>query len=130
MNLLMNILWFLVCGLWQGLLWTGAGILWCITIAGIPVGLQCFKFAGLAFFPFGKQVLYGGRTGSFLLNLIWILVSGWVLAAGAVISGIGLCITIIGIPFGLQCFKFAKLAFMPFGSKVVPKHSNSPYPDF
>lgn len=129
MNILMNILWFVFCGLWQGILWGGAGILWCLTIVGIPVGVQCFKFAGLAFFPFGKQVIYGGGTGSFLLNILWILLSGWVLAAGAIVNGVALCITIIGIPFGLQCFKFAKLAFMPFGSRIVPNSSVGPYPD-
>lgn len=129
MNLLMNILWFLTCGLWQGILWAAAGVLWCITIVGIPLGRQCFKFAGLAFFPFGKRVIYGGGTVSFLMNILWILLSGWVLAAGAIANGCVLCVTVIGIPFGLQCFKFAKLAFMPFGSRVVPSNAVGPYPD-
>ena len=110
--------WFLCCGLWQGLSWLLAGLLWCITIVGIPIGLQCFKFASLAFFPFGKEVRYGGGTVSFLLNLIWILVSGIPLAVTAATNGILLCCTIIGIPFGLQCFKMAKLALMPFGAEV------------
>ena len=95
-----------------------AGLLWCITIVGIPIGLQCFKFASLAFFPFGKEVRYGGGTVSLLLNLIWILVSGIPLAVAAAVNGIGLCCTIIGIPFGLQCFKMAKLALMPFGAEI------------
>ena len=102
----------------QGLSWLLAGLLWCITIVGIPIGLQCFKFASLAFFPFGKEVRYGGGTVSFLLNLIWILVSGIPLAVAAAANGIILCCTIIGIPFGLQCFKMAKLALMPFGTEV------------
>ena len=93
-------------------------LLWCITIVGIPIGLQCFKFASLAFFPFGKEVRYGGGTVSLLLNLIWILVSGIPLAITAATNGILLCCTIIGIPFGLQCFKMAKLALMPFGAEV------------
>lgn len=121
MNFLMNLLWLLVGGIWQGLAWFLAGCLWCLTIVGIPVGKQCFKLAGLAFMPFGKEVFYGGGAGSFLLNLIWIFVSGIPLAIAAVANGIVLCVTIIGIPFGLQCFKFAKLAFMPFGSQVLPK---------
>ena len=95
-----------------------AGLLWCVTIVGIPIGLQCFKFASLAFFPFGKEVRYGGGTVSLLLNLIWILVSGIPLAVTAAANGILLCCTIIGIPFGLQCFKMAKLALMPFGAEV------------
>lgn len=118
MSCLGNLLWFLCCGLWQGLSWLLAGLLWCITIVGIPIGLQCFKFASLAFFPFGKEVRYGGGTVSFLLNLIWILVSGIPLAVAAAANGIILCCTIIGIPFGLQCFKMAKLALMPFGTEV------------
>lgn len=118
MSCLGNLLWFLCCGLCQGLSWLLAGLLWCITIVGIPIGLQCFKFALLAFFPFGKEVRYGGGTVSFLLNLIWILVSGIPLAVTAATNGILLCCTIIGIPFGLQCFKMAKLALMPFGAEV------------
>lgn len=118
MSCLGNLLWFLCCGLWQGLSWLLAGLLWCITIVGIPIGLQCLKFATLAFFPFGKDVRYGGGTVSFLLNLIWIFVSGIPLAATAAINGILLCCTIIGIPFGLQCFKMAKLALMPFGTEI------------
>ena len=94
------------------------GCLWCITIIGIPVGMQCFKFAALSFFPFGKEVRYGGGAGSFLLNLIWLIVSGLPLAIESALIGVVLCITVIGIPFGLQQFKLAKLALMPFGSEV------------
>ena len=113
-----NAIWFLCGGFWQGLCWGLAGVLWCITIIGIPVGMQCFKIAGLSFFPFGKEVRYGGGMGSFLLNLIWLLVSGIPLAIVAALHGILFCATIIGIPFGLQCFKLAKLALMPFGAEV------------
>lgn len=63
MTVIGNILWFLFGGLIGGLAWVLAGCLWCVTIIGIPVGLQCFKFASLAFFPFGKEVIYGGRRG-------------------------------------------------------------------
>ncbi len=118
MGCLGNVLWFLCGGLLSGLGWLAAGILWCITIVGIPVGLQCFKFASLSFFPFGKEVRYGGGAGSLLLNIIWIFVSGLPLAAGSAIMGVILCCTVIGIPFGLQHFKIAKLALMPFGSEV------------
>ena len=76
MSTIGNILWFLFGGLIGGLAWVLAGCLWCITIIGIPVGLQCFKFASLAFFPFGKEVVYGGGGFSFLVNLIWIIFFG------------------------------------------------------
>lgn len=119
MTFLGNLLWFLFGGLIGGLGWMLAGCLWCITIVGIPVGLQCFKFAGLAFFPFGKEIVYGGGTFSVLVNIIWLLLSGLELAIGYVVLGCLWCITIVGIPFGKQCFKLAKLALMPFGASVV-----------
>ena len=82
------------------------------------MGLQCFKFASLSFFPFGKEVVYGGGAGSFLLNIIWLVVSGLPLAIESVVIGALLCMTVAGIPFGLQQFKLAKLALMPFGSEI------------
>lgn len=119
MGCLGNLLWFIFGGFISGLSWTLIGCLWCITIIGIPVGLQCFKFAGLSFFPFGKEVEYGGGAVSLLVNIIWLIVSGIPMAVEfAVIGGI-LCVTIIGIPFGLQMFKLAKLALMPFGAKIA-----------
>lgn len=118
MGCLGNAVWFLLGGVIMGLSWALTGVLWCITIVGIPVGVQCFKFASLAFFPFGKQVCYGGRAGSLLLNILWLIFGGLELALEAAIVGILFCITIIGIPFGMQCFKIAKLALMPFGAAV------------
>ena len=75
MSILGNILWFICGGLLSGLSWVLAGCLWCISIIGIPIGLQCFKFAGLAFFPFGKEVVYGGGAVSLIANIIWLIVS-------------------------------------------------------
>ena len=118
MGCLGNILWFFCGGLLSGLSWLLAGILWCITIIGIPVGMQCFKFAGLSFFPFGKEVDFGGGTGSLILNIIWLLTTGIPLALEHLGCGIALCITIIGIPFGMQHFKLMKLALMPFGAII------------
>lgn len=118
MGCLGNVIWFLFGGFLMGLSWLLAGILWCITIVGIPIGLQCFKFAELAFFPFGKEVIYGGGAGSLILNVVWMILTGIPLAVEALVIGCVFCITIIGIPFGLQCFKIAKLALMPFGSSV------------
>ena len=118
MSVLGNILWFIFGGFINGLSWLLAGCLWCITIIGIPIGIQCFKIAGLTFFPFGKEVDYGGGLGSFILNIFWILLSGIPLALEHLVCGLVLCITIIGIPFGLQQFKLAKLALMPFGARI------------
>lgn len=118
MGCLGNVLWFIFGGCISGLSWLLVGCLWCISIIGIPVGKQCFKLAGLSFFPFGKKVVYGGKTGSLLLNIIWMIFSGQILAIEFLLIGAFLCITIVGIPFGLQQFKLAKLALMPFGSHV------------
>ena len=118
MGCLGNILWFIFGGCISGLSWLLAGCLWCVTIVGIPVGIQCFKIAGLSFFPFGKEVVYGGGAGSLILNMIWILASGLILALESVILGCMLCVTVVGIPFGLQHFKLAKLALMPFGAMI------------
>ena len=114
-----NLLWFLFGGLIGGLSWAIAGLLWCVTIVGIPIGRQCFKLAGLAFFPFGKEIQYGGGSVSFLVNLVWLLLSGLELATGYAVLGLLWCVTIVGIPVGKQCFKLAKLALMPFGARVL-----------
>ncbi len=119
MSCLGNLLWFIFGGCISGLSWMLAGCLWCISIIGIPYGIQCFKFASVSFFPFGKEIVYGGGAVSFLVNVIWILISGIPLAIEHITIGCILCITIVGIPFGLQQFKLAKLALMPFGTSIV-----------
>lgn len=121
MGCLGNLIWFLFGGFIMGISWALAGIICCATIVLIPVGLQCFKFAELAFFPFGKEVQYGGGAGKMILNIIWLIIFGLPLAIEAAAIGCVFCITIIGIPFGTQCFKIAKLALMPFGSTIVYK---------
>lgn len=118
MRVLGNILWFVFGGCFSGLSWLLIGCLWCITIVGIPVGVQCFKIAGLTFFPFGKEVEYGGGVGSLIFNIFWILLSGIPLAIEHLTFGVVLCITLVGIPFGIQQFKLAKLALLPFGATV------------
>ena len=118
MGCLGNLIWFIFGGFIMGVSWLLVGCFWCITIIGIPLGIQCFKFAELAFFPFGKEVVYGGGVGSLILNIFWLLISGIPLALEALLVGVLFCVTIIGIPFGLQCFKIAKLALMPFGASV------------
>lgn len=122
MRILGNILWIIFGGEISALLWIIAGCLWCITVVGIPIGVQCFKLAGLSFNPFGKEVEYTGGAGTFLLNIIWLIISGIELAVVNFILGCILCITIIGIPFGKQFFKIAGLALRPFGAVVVREH--------
>ena len=119
MGMIGNLLWFIFVGFWQGLSWFFIGCLWSISIIGIPVGKQCFKLAKLTFFPFGKEIIYCGGGVSLVLNIFWLLFGGIPLAVAAIGNGVVLCLTILGIPFGLQCFKFAQLAFMPFGAKVI-----------
>ena len=119
MKLIGTILWFLIEGIFLFLAWIMAGIVMCITIIGIPLGIQCFKIAGFVLFPFGKQIRYGGGAGKFILNMIWIVLCGWELAIASLIMGLVWCVTIVGIPFGLQSFKLAKLAFMPFGARIT-----------
>ena len=96
-----------------------AGCLMCITIIGIPVGKQCFKLAKLAFFPFGKEIVYEGGSVSLFINALWILLCGWELAAGYVTLALPYFASIIGIPVGYQCLKLARLSLMPFGAEVV-----------
>ena len=114
-----NLLWFIFGGFLGGLSWVLVGCLWCITIVGAPIGVQCFKLASMSFFPFGKEIVYGGGTMSLLANILWIVISGIPLALEHLAFGIILCITIVGVPFGLQHFKLAKLALMPFGATIV-----------
>lgn len=119
MGCLGNALWIIFGGLISAFFWLIAGFLCCLTIIGIPFGVQCFKIAGLVLAPFGKNIQVGNfGVGGFLGNIIWLVLLGWELALGHLISGGILCATIIGIPFGLQHFKLAQLALVPFGAKV------------
>ncbi len=118
MRLIGNILWFLFGGLVSGLTWFFAGCFWCITIIGIPIGRQCFKFASMAFWPFGKEIEYGGGAMSLIANIFWLLISGIPMAVENALLGLLWCVTIVGIPFGKQFFKLAKLSLMPFGAKI------------
>ena len=119
MSFLANIIWFIFGGWLTGLSWLVLGLLWCVTVVGMPLGIQCFKFAALSAAPFGKEVQYGVSTGSFVLNVLWIILTGVPMAIEHAGTGILLCCTIIGIPLGIQHLKMAKLALMPFGTSVV-----------
>lgn len=118
-NFICNIIWFVLAGVWLALGWALFGVLWCISIVGIPVGMQCFKVARLALMPFGSEVVNSGGAVSFLVNVLWFFIGGWELCLLGLVTGALCCITIVGIPAGMQSFKFAKLALMPFGSRVA-----------
>ncbi|MCF0164757.1 MAG: YccF domain-containing protein [Bacteroidales bacterium] len=122
MSLLGNILWLLLGGLIIGGLYIIAGLLCCVTIIGIPFGIQLMKIGAFTLMPFGSEPEFGkGEPGciNMVFNILWI-VCGWLEIAmlHLVVGGI-LCITIIGIPFGLQHFKIAKLSMFPFGQHSV-----------
>lgn len=122
MNLLGNLIWLIFGGLFSALGYFFGGIVLCITIIGIPFGLQCFKLASLVLWPFGKQVVSStAQTGclSILANIIWILVGGIAITVNHLIMGIILYISIIGIPWGRQHFKLLEISLLPFGKKVI-----------
>ncbi len=118
MRLLGNILWLILGGLALAIGWAIIGLVLCVTIVGIPLGVQAFKMAELTLTPFGKSVVYGGGVGSLLINLVWLVLAGIWMAIGYLIAGLLNCMTIIGIPFGIQSFKMAKLALWPFGTQI------------
>ncbi len=118
MTLLGNIIWMVFGGIFTALYWFIAGCLFSITIIGIPLGRQAFKMASLTLAPFGKTIEYGGGAPSLIANIIWLVLAGLPMAVSYLLAGVFNCITIIGIPFGLQSFKMAKLSLLPFGARV------------
>lgn len=117
MKTLGNLIWLLFIGLWSAIGYFLIGLLLCITIIGIPFGKQCFKMASLVITPFGK-VVKSDFSKHPIANILWMFFFGWELAIAFIIVGLLFCITIIGIPFGKQCFKLAQLSFIPFGARV------------
>jgi uncharacterized membrane protein YccF (DUF307 family) len=112
-------IWLLFGGIIAAILWFLAGLILCLTVVGIPFGVQCFKIAAFVLWPFGKEVEIGNfGVGGLLFNIIWLIVFGWEFAIGHLIIGLIFCVTVIGIPFGLQHFKFAKLGLIPFGARI------------
>jgi uncharacterized membrane protein YccF (DUF307 family) len=122
MNLIGNLLWIILGGgIVLFLEYLVGGLLLCLTIIGIPFGLQCFKLAFLALFPFGKDIVdRGSATGclSLLMNILWIVFGGIWIAITHLIFAVLCAITIIGIPFAIQHLKLVSLSFAPFGKEV------------
>ena len=122
MRLVLNVLWLVLAGFWMALGYVAAGLLLLLPIVTIPFSIAAFRIAGFCLWPFGKTIVpaRGAGVPSGAGNVLWILVAGWWLALGHLITGILLCLTIIGIPFGLANFKLVPISLIPLGSRVVP----------
>lgn len=121
MRFLLNLLWAIFGGgVVLALEYALAGLVCCLTIVGIPFGLQCFKLAGLALFPFGKDYDDGGQrgAGNALLNVLWFIFAGVWICITHLAAALTLAVTLIGIPFAIQHVKLAMLALFPFGVRV------------
>ena len=116
-----NILWLILAGIWLAIGYAIAGLLTCLTIIGIPFGIQAFKLALFSLWPFGRTVVRQQEGGCLEVgfNVVWLVLFGWELFLAHIVAGFLLCITIIGIPFGIQAFKLSVLALWPFGSTIV-----------
>jgi uncharacterized membrane protein YccF (DUF307 family) len=121
MNLLLNLIWLILGGFIVVLAYLLGGILLCITIIGIPFGIQCFKLAGLALAPFGREIREKEPPSGALaviMNIIWIILPGLELAVLHLVLALLLAITIIGLPLAAQHLKMTRLAILPFGFEV------------
>ena len=131
MRVILNIIWLVLAGFWLALGYVLAGIVMTILVITIPFGLQAFKLASYALWPFGRTVVRSGpaRAGSVVGNVIWILLAGWWLALGHLVTGILLAMTIIGLPLAIANFKMIVISLAPFGREIVPAprtaHPNS-----
>jgi len=122
MRTILNIIWLVLCGLWMCLGYFLAGFLLCITIIGIPFGIAAFRIGVYALWPFGYTAVdrYDAGAGSMVGNVLWLILAGWWLALGHIVTGIALFVTIIGIPFAIANFKLIPLSLMPLGKEIVP----------
>ncbi len=121
MRTLLNIIWLVLSGFWMFLGYVLAGIVLCVLIVTIPWGFASFRIAVYALWPFGRMVIDKptAGVGSFLGNVVWVILAGWWLAIGHIITGIAMMITIIGIPLGIASFKLVPVSLMPLGKEIV-----------
>jgi uncharacterized membrane protein YccF (DUF307 family) len=122
MRTLGNILWFLLAGWWLALGYVLAGLVAVVLIVTIPFGIASFRLAGYVLWPFGRTVVWRRSAGlwSAVGNVIWVVLLGWELAIAHAVAGLLLCVTIVGIPFGIACWKMVPLALLPLGREIVP----------
>jgi uncharacterized membrane protein YccF (DUF307 family) len=133
LRFILNIIWLVLCGFWMAIAYAIAGIICFVLfflVVTIPFGIAAFRIAGYVLWPFGRSIERRGGAGvaSLIGNIIWIILFGWELALGHLITGILLCITIIGIPLGLANFKIIPISLVPLGVRVVP--SDQLYPGY
>ncbi len=131
MKTLLNIIWVVFAGFELFLAYVLAGVIACIFIVTIPVGVASFRIAGYIIWPFGREVVKqpGAGVGSSLMNGLWFIIAGWWLALGHVVTGIGLAITIIGIPLAIANFKLIPVTCFPYGKIVVDQSRNRTFPN-
>ena len=122
MKTILNIIWLLLSGLWLFLSYLLAGVLLCITVIGIPFGIAAFRIGRFALWPFGYTTVERRDAGapSCVGNVLWLVLAGWWLALGHIVTGAMLCVTIIGIPFGIANFKLIPVSLFPLGREIVP----------
>lgn len=121
MNLLLNVIWLIFGGFIVVIAYLLGGLLLCLTIIGIPFGIQCFKLAGLAVAPFGREIREKEPPGgavAVIMNIIWIILPGLELAVFHLVMALAFAITIIGLPLAAQHLKMTRLALLPFGFEV------------
>jgi uncharacterized membrane protein YccF (DUF307 family) len=121
MKTVLNVIWLVLSGIWLFLGYMLAALIMCVLIITIPWGIAAARIGVYALWPFGKTIVPtpNAGVGSFLGNVVWVLLAGWWIALGHLLSGIALCITIIGIPFGIANFKLIPVALMPLGKQIV-----------
>lgn len=122
MRLVLNVIWLIFGGLWLALLYAFFGLIAFILIITIPFGFASFRIAAFALWPFGRKIVRrpDAGAGSMIGNILWIILLGWELALAHLITGVLLCLTIIGIPLGLGNFKLIPVSVTPLGREIVP----------
>lgn len=118
-----NVIWLVLAGIWLAIGYVLAGIVNCIFIVTIPFGLQSFKLAGYSLWPFGRMVVPkadASAVAGCVGNVLWFVFGGLWMALAHLLTGVLLCLTVIGIPLGIANFKLAGLALAPFGKEIVP----------
>ena len=121
MSLLGNLVWLIFGGFLSGMGYILGGLLVCLTIVGIPFGVQAVKLGVATMTPFGKEIVAineAAHFGNILLNVLWAVVFGWEIAVSHLVHGLILGITIVGIPFAKQHFKLIPIALAPFGREI------------
>ena len=123
MKTILNVVWLVLAGFWLALGYLLAAVLLAITIIGLPFAKQSLKLAHYALWPFGRALVQSPtrfKGLSVVGNVLWFVLAGWWLALGHIVTGVALCLTIIGIPLGIADFKMAGAALVPFGRRIVP----------